>query len=88
MANKTVTTTLTCVDAKVTTNDEIIRQGKRYKGSFEYQDDDHVRFVEESDKVISMVLTDDVQDLLGQSDLLTLLCSQPYMALDDGPGKL
>lgn len=51
MAKKTITTTLMCVDAKVTTNDEIIRQGKRYKGSFEYQDDDHVRFVEESDKV-------------------------------------
>ena len=48
MAQKTITTTLPCVDAKVTTNGQVIQQGKRYKGSFEYQDDDNVRFIEEN----------------------------------------
>jgi len=47
---KTISTTLPCVDAKVITNDEVVQQGKRYKGSFRYQDDDHVCFTEESKK--------------------------------------
>ena len=49
MATKTITTTLTCVDAKVTTNNQVIQQGKRYEGSFIQQDDDHVRFIEDSE---------------------------------------
>ena len=47
---KTISTTLPCVDAKVITNDEVVQQGKRYKGSFQYQDDDHVCFTEENKK--------------------------------------
>lgn len=44
---KQFSTTLPCVDAKVTTNDQIVEQGKTYKGSFQVQDDDHVSFIEE-----------------------------------------
>ena len=44
---KTITTTLPCVDAKVTTNDQVVKTGKQYKGTFRQLDDDHVRFVEE-----------------------------------------
>ena len=43
----TITTTLPCIDTKVTTNNEVVKMGKRYKGSFVYQDDDHVHFIEE-----------------------------------------
>ena len=45
---KKFSTTLPCVDARVTTNNEVVQQGKRYKGTFTYQDDDHVRFTEET----------------------------------------
>ena len=47
MAQKTITTTLPCVDAKVTTNGQVVTPGKQYKGTFKQIDDDHVRFVEE-----------------------------------------
>lgn len=42
----TIKTTLPCVDAHVTTVGETIQQGKRYVGSFVYEDDDNVRFIE------------------------------------------
>ena len=41
-----IKTTLPCVDAHVTTVDQAIQQGKRYIGSFVYEDDDNVRFIE------------------------------------------
>ena len=47
---ETINTTLTCIDTKVTTNNEVVKMGKRYKGSFVYQDDDHVCFTEENPK--------------------------------------
>ena len=50
MEKKTISTPLPCVAAKVITNDEVVKQGKRYKGSFVYQDDDHVCFTEENKK--------------------------------------
>jgi Zn-dependent metalloprotease len=42
----TIKTTLPCVDAHVTTVGQNLQQGKRYLGSFVYEDDDNVRFVE------------------------------------------
>ena len=42
----TIKTTLPCVDAHVTTAEQVIQQGKRYFGSFVYEDDDNVRFIE------------------------------------------
>ena len=47
MATKTITTTLPCVDAKVTTNNEVVKKGKKYNGCFKVVDDDHVRFIED-----------------------------------------
>ena len=43
---ETITTTLPCVDAKVTTNNQVLQLGKHYKGSFVQHDEDHVQFVE------------------------------------------
>ncbi len=43
---ETIKTTLPCVDANVTTNNQVVQQGKTYDGKFTYVDDDHVRFVE------------------------------------------
>ena len=47
MAQKTITNTLLCVDAKVTTNNEVVKTGKKYKGTFRVMNDDQVSFVEE-----------------------------------------
>lgn len=47
MATKTITTTLPCVDAKVTTNNEVVKKGKKYNGTFKQIDDDHIAFIEE-----------------------------------------
>jgi hypothetical protein len=44
---KKFSTTLPCVDVKVTTNNQVVEQGKIYKGSFEVQDEDNVSFTEE-----------------------------------------
>ena len=44
---ETITTTLPCVDAKVTTNNQVIQLGKHYKGSFVQNSEDQVQFVEE-----------------------------------------
>ena len=48
MAQKTITTTLPCVDAKVTTNNEVVKTGKKYNGTFRVINDDQVCFTEES----------------------------------------
>lgn len=45
---ETINTTLTCIDTKVTTLNEVVQMGKTYKGSFVYQDEDHAHFIEES----------------------------------------
>ena len=47
MAHKTITTTLPCVDAKVTTNNEVVKHGKLYNGTFKVINDDQVAFIEE-----------------------------------------
>jgi hypothetical protein len=47
---ETVTTILPCIDTKVTTFNKVVQQGKCYKGSFVYQDDDHAHFIEVSNK--------------------------------------
>ena len=47
MAQKTITTTLPCVDAKVTTNENVVKQGKKYIGMFRVLNEDQVSFVEE-----------------------------------------
>lgn len=47
MAQKTITSTLPCVDAKVTTNNEVVKSGKKYNGTFKQIDDDHITFIEE-----------------------------------------
>ena len=47
---ETFKTTLPCVDAHVTTNNQVVQQGKTYDGKFTYVDDDHVRFVEKQKK--------------------------------------
>ena len=44
---ETITTTLPCVDAKVTTNNQVLQLGKHYKGSFVQNSEDQVQFVEE-----------------------------------------
>ena len=45
---ETITTTLPCVDAKVTTNNQVLQLGKHYKGSFVQNSEDQVQFVEET----------------------------------------
>ena len=45
---ETIKTTLPCVDAHVTTNNQVVQQGKTYDGKFTYVDEDHVQFVEET----------------------------------------
>lgn len=45
---ETITTTLPCVDAKVTTNNQVLQLGKHYKGSFVQNNEDQVQFVEET----------------------------------------
>ena len=44
---ETISTTLPCVDAKVTTNNQVLQLGKHYKGSFVQNSEDQVQFVEE-----------------------------------------
>ena len=46
MTKKTITTTLPCVDAKVTTNNEVVKSGKKYNGTFKVINDDQVTFIE------------------------------------------
>ena len=45
---ETISTTLPCVDAKVTTNNQVLQLGKHYKGSFVQNSEDQVQFVEET----------------------------------------
>ena len=47
MATKTITTTLPCVDAKVTTNNEVVKTGKKYNGTFRVINEDQVCFTED-----------------------------------------
>ena len=46
MAQKTITTTLLCVDAKVTTNNEVAKTGKKYNGTVKVVNDNQVSFTE------------------------------------------
>ena len=41
-----VTTTLLCMDAKVTTNDKVIEQGQTIDARVTYVDDDHLRIIQ------------------------------------------
>ena len=41
-----VTTTLLCMDAKVTTNDKVIEQGETIDARVTYVDDDHLRIIQ------------------------------------------
>ena len=45
-ATSEVTTTLLCMDAKVTTNDKVIEQGQTIDARVTYVDDDHLRIIQ------------------------------------------
>ena len=45
-----VTTTLLCMDAKVTTNDKVIEQGETIDARVTYVDDDHLRIIQHKRK--------------------------------------
>ena len=47
MATKKMITTLPCVDVKVSTNNEVVKIGKKYNGIFKVINDDQVSFIEE-----------------------------------------